>query len=76
MRKQKKKDFFYRNSGLKLILDMVLIHLLAGRVIKNNAEKAELLNQYFCSVFGEQPDDSGHNDDEMLSILAVARGMC
>lgn len=55
---------------------MVLIHLLAGRVIKNNAEKAELLNQYFCSVFGEQPDDSGHNDDEMLSILAVARGMC
>lgn len=55
---------------------MVLIHLLAGRVIKNNAEKAELFNQYFCSVFGEQPDDSGHNDDEMLSILAVARGMC
>ena len=55
---------------------MVLIHLLAGRVIRNNAEKAELLNQYFCSLFWEQPDDSGHNDDEMLSILAVARGMC
>lgn len=55
---------------------MVLIHLLAGRNLDNNAEKAELFNQYFCSVFGEKPDDSRQEDDEMLSILAVAKGMC
>lgn len=55
---------------------MVLIHLLAGRILNNNAEKAEVFNQCFCSVFGEKPDDSGQNDDEMLSILAVTTGMC
>lgn len=67
---------FYRISGIKPILDMVLIRLLAGRILNNNAEKTEVFNQYFCSVFGEKPDDSGQNDDEMLSILAVTKGMC
>lgn len=61
---------------MKPILDMILIHLLGGRILNNNAEKAELFNQYLCSVFGEQPDDSGQNDDEVLSILAVTKGMC
>lgn len=50
-------------------------HLLA-RILGNNAERTEVLNQYFCSVFGEKPDDSGQNDDEMLSILAVTKEMC
>lgn len=51
-------------------------HLLAGRIPDSNAEKTEVFNQYFCSVFGEKPDDSGQNDDEMLFILAVTKGMC
>lgn len=70
------KRNFCRVSGAKPIPDMPLIHLLAGRILSSTAGKAEALNQYSWWVFGEKPDDSGQNDDEMLSLLAVTKGMC
>lgn len=53
------------SNGFSLLLDG------NGRAVNNNVGKAEQLNNYFWSAFGEEPNDiriSYDDDDEIHSI--------
>lgn len=71
--KDNKKDFKYiknkinSNSSIGLSLDG------DGKIINNDAEKAEVFNKYFSSIFGKKLDGMfvSPEDDEILSTPLV-----